>query len=53
MEYSTNITDLKLEIGMYIQELQNGEHEDNEIENLQDIQTALHKMFIRLSGGQI
>lgn len=45
------MTDLNLEIGLYIQELQNGEHEDNEIENLRAVQDAVHKILLRLSGG--
>jgi len=50
-EYSSNILDLKLDIGMTIQLIQSGEiSTDDEIEHLRGIQTALHKIFLKLSG---
>jgi hypothetical protein len=43
-KYSTNIIDLKSDIGMTIQEIQAGEDKDI-VEELEDIRTALAKML--------
>ena len=43
-EYSSNMTDLKLDIGMTIQEIQTGEEIDV-VEHLESIQTAIFKMM--------
>lgn len=52
MDFSHNLIDLNLDIGMYIQLLQSGEEsDDNLIENLEKIQTSILKIRTRLSGG--
>ena len=53
MNFSDNLMDLKLNIGMMIQKLQNGEEDDPPIiiENLEKIQTAVQKISNRLQGG--
>lgn len=51
-EYSTNLMDLNLEIGYYSQLLAAGEHnDDQEAENLEAIQKAIHKITYRMLGG--
>ena len=52
MEFSDNLMDLKLDIGMMIQKFQNGEEDDPElvIENLGKIQGAIQKIIGRLRG---
>ena len=50
-EYSSNVLDLKMDIGMTIQLIQSGEiSSDDEIEHLRGIETALYKIFLRMSG---
>ncbi len=47
IEFSTNMMDLKLDVGMLVQQLQNGQGTDLDIliENLQKIQYALACMI--------
>ncbi len=53
MEFSTNLSDLKLDIGIMIQKLQNGEEDDPPIiiENLENIQKSITKIANILGGG--
>ena len=50
--YSINIIDLKADINMTIQLIEDGEiNTDNEIEHLRGIESALHEIHLKLMGA--